>query len=743
MEDKQQNRFYAHSLRDQPPEKWQPLEEHLRNVAEMAGEFADQFRSGEWGWNAAYLHDLGKADSSFQGYLLRANGLDDSDYDSGRVNHSSAGAALAEDNIKLASRAGRILAYLVAGHHAGLPDWHPADTGNAALQIRLDEGRKNLKRICLFADEMLTKLRPLTRPPFVKSANCHLWVRMLFSCLVDADFLDTERFMEGKKADTRAGFLELETLAKRFFQALEELERDAEQTSVNAIRAEIRQACEQKAEMSKGMFSLTVPTGGGKTLSAMAFALRHALKHRQRRVIYVIPYTSIIEQTGRVLAGIFGRENVVEHHSNLGPEKETLRSQLATENWDAPIIVTTNVQFFESLYSAKSGRCRKLHNVVNSVVILDEAQLLPPELLTPCVDAMNEMVRNYGVTLVLATATQPALPKLDQPTEIIPPEMNLYKRLKRTEIRLPASLHEPTDWASLAKRLQHHDQVLCVVNTRRDCHDLFKLMPEGTIHLSALMCGKHRSAVIRLIRWRLKKGLSIRVISTQLVEAGVDIDFPVVYRALAGLDSIAQVAGRCNREGKLNDAGRLGEVNVFVPPKPAPRGLLLKGENTTRELCSLPGFDPHQPDAFTRYFQLFYSRVNDTGSQFYDLLVRDVNPTLYFQFRTAAEQFKLIKDEHQRTVIVRYGRNEKLLNTLRIVGPTRDIMRQLQRYCVHLPVHMVEKMKLDGMIEEMHDGILVQTWPSMYKNDIGLDVFSENLPIEDLIIDNPNQNNVR
>jgi CRISPR-associated endonuclease/helicase Cas3 len=743
MEDKQQNRFYAHSLRDQPPEKWQPLEEHLRNVAEMAGEFADQFRSGEWGWNAAYLHDLGKADSSFQGYLLRANGLDDSDYDSGRVNHSSAGAALAEDNIKLASRAGRILAYLVAGHHAGLPDWHPADTGNAALQIRLDEGRKNLKRICLFADEMLTKLRPLTRPPFVKSANCHLWVRMLFSCLVDADFLDTERFMEGKKADTRAGFLELETLAKRFFQALEELERDAEQTSVNAIRAEIRHACEQKAEMSKGMFSLTVPTGGGKTLSAMAFAFRHALKHRQRRVIYVIPYTSIIEQTGRVLAGIFGRENVVEHHSNLGPEKETLRSQLATENWDAPIIVTTNVQFFESLYSAKSGRCRKLHNVVNSVVILDEAQLLPPELLTPCVDAMNEMVRNYGVTLVLATATQPALPKLDQPTEIIPPEMNLYKRLKRTEIRLPASLHEPTDWASLAKRLQHHDQVLCVVNTRRDCHDLFKLMPEGTIHLSALMCGKHRSAVIRLIRWRLKKGLSIRVISTQLVEAGVDIDFPVVYRALAGLDSIAQVAGRCNREGKLNDAGRLGEVNVFVPPKSAPRGLLLKGENTTRELCSLPGFDPHQPDAFTRYFQLFYSRVNDTGSQFYDLLVRDVSPTLYFQFRTAAEQFKLIKDEHQRTVIVRYGRNEKLLNTLRIVGPTRDIMRQLQRYCVHLPVHMVEKMKLDGMIEEMHDGILVQTWPSMYKNDIGLDVFSENLPIEDLIIDNPNQNNVR
>ena len=729
------DKFYAHSLPGKPVKEWQPLKEHLRNVAEKAKEFAEFFGAGEWGWNASYLHDLGKADSSFQGYLLRVNGLDDSDYDSGRVNHSSAGAALAEDNLKLA---GRILAYLVAGHHAGLPDWHPADTGNAALQIRLVEGRENLKRIQPFSEEILAQLCPLTRPPaFVKPAGFHFWVRMLFSCLVDADFLDTERFMEGKKADTRAGFSKLETLAERFFPALEELERNAEKTSVNVIRAEIRRACEQKAEMPKGMFSLTVPTGGGKTLSAMAFALRHALKHRQQRVIYVIPYTSIIEQTGRVLAGIFGRENVVEHHSNLSPAKETLRSQLATENWDAPIIVTTNVQFFESLYAAKSGRCRKLHNIVNSVVILDEAQLLPPELLTPCVDAMNEIVRNYGVTLVLATATQPALPKIDPPTEIIPPELDLYKRLQRTEIRLPASLHEPTDWASLAQRLQQHDQVLCVVNTRRDCHDLFKLMPEGTIHLSALMCGKHRSAVIRLIHWRLKKGLPIRVISTQLVEAGVDIDFPVAYRALAGLDSIAQVAGRCNREGKLNDAGRLGEVHVFVPPKSAPRGLLLKGENTTRELCSLPGFDPHQPDAFTRYFQLFYSRVNDTGSQFYDLLVRDVNPTLYFQFRTAGEQFRLIDDQAQQPVIVRYQDSEHWLTRLRFAGPTREIMRALQRYTVNLPTRMATAMLADGRLEEVEPvkapGIVAQSCLKLYDRRTGLDVYAQSLPIEDLI----------
>ena len=736
------DKFYAHSLPGEPPSEWQPLEEHLKNVADKAKEFAELLSAGDWAWNASYLHDLGKADSAFQGYLRRSNGLDDTGYDDGKVNHSSAGAAFAEERLALP---GHILAYLVAGHHAGLPDWYTADSGNAALQIRLVEGRENLNRIRPFAEKIFSQLFPLQRPPvYVKPTNFHFWVRMLFSCLVDADYIDTEQFMEQNKAKLRGQFPTLENLVIPFFDALDKLEREAAKTSVNLIRREIRRVCEQKAELSQGIFSLTVPTGGGKTLSAMAFALRHALRRNKkqntpssyvRRVIYVIPYTSIIEQIGRILASILGRENVVEHHSNLNPDKETLRSQLAAENWDAPIIVTTNVQFFESLYAAKPGRCRKLHNIINSVVILDEAQLLPPELLIPCVDVMNDLVRNYGVTLVLATATQPALPKLDPSVEIIPQGMNLYERLKRTEIKFPQSLRQEdsTDWFSLAQQLQQYDQVLCVVNTRRDCHDLFKLMPKGTIHLSALMCGAHRSAVIRLIRWRLHKGMPVRVISTQLIEAGVDIDFPVVYRALAGADSIAQAAGRCNREGKLNDSGQVGEVHVFVPSKSAPRGLLLKGENTTRELCSLPEFDLHKPDTFTLYFQSFYSRINDTGSQFHDLLIKDVNPTLYFQFRTAAEQFKLIKDEHQRTVIVRYGRNEKLLNTLRIVGPTRETIRQLQRYCVHLPIRIVEKMKLDGVIEEMYDGVLVQTWPSMYKKDIGLDVFSESLPIEELI----------
>ena len=385
------------------------------------------------------------------------------------------------------------------------------------------------------------------------------------------------------------------------------------------------------------------------------------------------------------------------------------------------------MQFFESLYAAKSGRCRKLHNIVNSVVILDEAQLLPPTLLSPCVEIMNRLVRNYGVTMVLSTATQPALPKVDTPTEIIPVSMNLYGRLKRTEFNLP-DLKTRVEWADLAKRLRQHDQVLCIVNTRRDCYDLFKLMPEGTIHLSALMCGEHRSAVIADIKQRLSAGLPIRVISTQLVEAGVDIDFPVVYRALAGLDSITQAAGRCNREGRLEK----GEVHVFVPPKSSPPGLLRKGEDTTRELCAIQGFDPHQVNVFARYFTLFYSRLNDTGTKFDDWLVKDVNPLLHFQFRTAAENFKLIDDQAQRAVFVRYGDSPKWLDQLRIIGPTRENMRRLQRYTVNLSVRTFNQAKTDGWLEEV--GQDFWCWIGNYDKVIGLDAFGIGRAPEDLVV---------
>lgn len=724
-------RYYAHSRPGSSDKTtWQPLEAHLSAVAEKAASLAEAFQSADWAWNAGWLHDLGKATNAFQRYLEQANEIDDPDYESddSTKNHASAGAAFAFDRMGLP---GKLLAYMIAGHHAGLPDYHADKTGNAALTVRLMEGRRNLATIEEFAAEVQTRLRELGRPPsFVNRENFHLWARMIFSCLVDADRLDTEAFSDPEKFAARQEFPIVGKLAPILFQALENLEQTAQKTPVNAVRSEIRRACEVAADMPPGLFSLTVPTGGGKTLSAMAFAMRHAIKNGKRRIIYVIPYTSIIEQTARTLGDIFGAENIVEHHSNLDPARATLRAELAAENWDAPIIVTTNVQFFESLYSAKPSRARKLHNVVNSVVILDEAQLIPPELLTPCVDAMKHLVDSFGVTMVLATATQPALPKLPQPVEIIPAQLNLYERLKRTDIHLPSDLNRRTDWVEITTRLQEHEQVLCIVNSRRDCHDLFKLMPEGTIHLSALMCGDHRSVVIAEIKRRLNAGEPCRVISTQLVEAGVDIDFPVVFRALAGLDSIAQAAGRCDREGGLTAVGRRGQVYVFVPPKSAPPGLLRKGEDTTREMPSLEGFDPQKPEFFRRYFQLFYGRVNDTGSRFCDLLVRDVNPKLEFQFRTAANEFKIIDDSAQQTVFVRWGGNDKWLDELRVSGPTRENLRALQRSTVCLTRNMFLSLQRD--VEEIWPGYWL--WIGKYDEITGLDAFGVGYSPEDTIV---------
>jgi CRISPR-associated endonuclease/helicase Cas3 len=751
--------LYAHSLPQRPPDEWQLLDRHLAAVAKLADQFACAFQSADWAWNAGWLHDLGKAAPEFQNYLRKQNGLDDPQYDEsglGRINHSSAGAAWAERELR--GFAGRSLAYLSAGHHAGLTDYESDSVaGKGALKFRLDqEGAPLLTALPEAAAEVAARLRPLTKlPKFLSSdrdgKGFHLWLRMLFSCLTDADFLDTEEFMNPGQAAIRAKYPDLAELQPLLDRHMEELATKADKTPVNAIRQEVLAASRAAAPEAPGLFSMNVPTGGGKTLAAMAFALDHAHQHEKNRIIYVIPYTSIIEQTANVLAGIFGRENVVEHHSNLDPDKldanEVRRASLAAENWDAPVIVTTNVQFFESLYAARPSRCRKLHNLVNSVVILDEAQLLPPNWLVPCVDVINRLTSDYGVTFVLSTATQPSPPGLAPAREIVSDVGRLHANLKRVEIKMPPDLEARVTWESLASELAERKQVLCVVNARRDCRELYDALltrvPEAqrdsVIHLSALMCGEHRTQVIKNIKQRLKDGLPARVVSTQLVEAGVDLDFPVVYRALAGLDSIAQAAGRCNREGKLTDAqGQpiLGEVIVFVPPKDPPQGLLFKAANTTRELA-MPGFDPQNPEAYGRYFGLFYCKQNNDGKNWlHEKLVKDVRiaggPQL--QFRTAAEEFKLIDDKYQQPVIVRYGeKSEELIDSLRVVGPKREIMRRLQRYTVNLPRQAVAAMIADGKLEMLENGIVVQTMPGIYKEEVGLDIFEAQMPIDDLM----------
>ena len=726
----------AHAAKNKNGDWREPhdLEDHLRGVSELGARHASSFGSAEWVHLAGLWHDLGKYRARFQNYIRLASGFEADAHikgEAGKAPHSTAGAVLACDRF---GPAGRVLAYLIAGHHAGLYDWN-SENDSLEYRLNLPDSRKELDEALAACppDELLdtTGFDPNLKAIPGGSAGFARWVRMLFSALVDADFLDTERYMNPERFDQRGKLPTLKDLLPLFDQYMTELSAKAVPSEVNRLRANILGQCQAKAQEAPGLFSLTVPTGGGKTLSSLAFGLEHAVKHHKQRIIYVIPYTSIIEQTADIFRGIFG-DAVIEHHSNAeaDPGQETSQSRLACENWDAPIVVTTNVQFFESLFAAKTSRCRKLHNIVDSVVVLDEAQLLPPEFLQPILDTLNLLTKRYGVTVVLSTATQPALSTreyfdarqnlrgLDDVREIIADPDDLYRRLERVDVRLPADWHAPTDWGTLAQNLSRHDSVLAVVNRRNDARELWQRMPDGTLHLSALMCGAHRSRVIRDIKVRLKAGVPTRVISTQLVEAGVDVDFPVVYRALAGLDSVAQAAGRCNREGRLAK----GQVVVFIPPKPAPPGLLRKGEDACRDV--LHGHDRHSLERalFSLYFERLYHACDLDEQRIADLLKVD-GQTLAVNFRTAAEKFRLIRDEDSVPVIVRYSGEgseaEKWITTLSKEGPQRWLMRKLQRYTVNIHRRDAARLVDQGDIKETIPGLYVQVSDWLYHPDLG------------------------
>jgi CRISPR-associated endonuclease/helicase Cas3 len=716
------------------------LQDHLFKVGELAASFAIPFAAADWARTAGYWHDLGKYRLAFQRYIKTVSGYDVNAHiegAQGRVDHSTAGAIFAKQKMGIR---GHVLAYLIAGHHAGLPDWNTKDGGGAALSSRLeqaplvDDAMSSNPPTELLGCELPTSGIPGDVDGFA------LWVRMLFSCLVDADFLDTERFMDEGKTDARAAFDSLATLKVAFDRHMRNKATYATNTPINRVRADVLLQCIASAKKPPGMFTLTVPTGGGKTLSSMAFALEHAAQHNKRRIIYVIPFTSIIEQTANIFRDIFG-ENVIEHHSNADESaNENHKTRLACENWDAPIIVTTSVQFFESLFAARTSRCRKLHSIVGSVVVLDEAQLIPPELRIPILDTINLLSTYYSVTFVLSTATQPVLTGvksrnastgLSSVTEIIDEPAALFEQLERVTYDFPADSNMPTPWQSIADELLTHPTVLCVVNSRRDCLDLHALMPKDTICLSALMCGQHRSEVIARIKETLSAGEPTRVISTQLVEAGVDIDFPVVYRALAGLDSIAQAAGRCNREGKL-DAGR---VKVFIPPKPAPVGLLRKAAQATKSLLATGVSKALPPEVFTHYFQIFYADVDPQKQQEIQRLLAVDKRTLGCAFRTAAAAFKLIDDETQRSVYVRYGESEALLSMLSSKGPERWLLRKLQRYTVSIPTHTFDMMLATGDVAPTYMGSYFSVVTSAIYGQNGLVVPQDKLmPADNLVI---------
>ena len=712
------------------------LEDHLFSVAKLAGEFAAPIKAGQWAELAGFWHDLGKYQPAFQRYIASASGMEAHVEAPGRVKHAIAGAIHAAE---ACGPYGRLLAYLIAGHHAGLPDWHPDEASGAALSQELLNERATLAQALAgnVPQEILAPDVALPKPPIRKAEELHGWLRMLFSCLVDADFLDTEAFMAlGHPVDDswtclRGGYAGIPDLRAAYERHMATRFAVAD-TPVKRLRAEILDACIARAAEAPGLFSLTVPTGGGKTLASLGFALHHAERHGLRRIIYVIPYTSIIEQTADVFRGVFediAPSPVIEHHSNLEAENETAKSRIASENWDAPIVVTTNVQFFESLYAAKPSRCRKLHNIANSVVILDEAQLLPPEHLAPILDALRQLIAHYGVSVVLSTATQPELHKtrsdvfgrvqlqgLGEVCELAPDPARLYRELQRVQVTLPASPEQRRSWEEIAGELSEYERVLCIVNRRDDAAALWGLLPEGSLHLSARMCGAHRAKVIAEIRHRLAAGEPVRVVSTQLIEAGVDLDFSVVYRAMAGLDSIAQAAGRCNREGTLPDQGRLV---VFNPPKPSPSGLLLKAEQAAVNVLHGASGEPLTPDNFASYFEHFYGGVNSHDKAgVLDLLQRDAARG-EIQFRTAAQRFRLIPDEGQRQILVGWGEGAKLIALLKQIGPNRDLMRKLQRHSVTLYEYQWKKLLASGDLK-MHHDFIIQESEALYHPVLGL-----------------------
>lgn len=721
---------YAHSLPGQPSDSWEPLEDHLREVAELAEGFARSFGASDWARLAGLWHDLGKYSHAFQRYLAASTATADDSHRAevaGRVDHSTAGA----QHVGRLGQLGRVLAYCIAGHHAGLPDNEAAAAG---LSQRL---KKEIEPYSAAPADLLSKpLPPAPRLQLLGDKRrgafaVGFFTRMLFSCLVDADFLATEKFMDPERARNRPGRMAtLEDLVHRLDDYLVDLQRQAGDTEVNRRRQEVLTACRQKADLAPGLFSLHVPTGGGKTLSSLAFALRHAAAHGLRQVIYAIPFTSIIEQTADVFRQVLDdlAEEVLEHHSSLDPEdpqRQSERSRLAAENFDALLVVTTNVQLFQSLFANRTSRCRKLHRFSKSVIVLDEAQALPPNLLAPTLAALEELVRNYGSSVLLCTATQPAIEKRDGfaiglqgVTSIIDEPNTLHLALRRTDVKRVGTLSDE----ALVERLRQEPRFLCVVNSRGHAASLLKLLNDpDALHLSANLCAAHRSEVVTEIRGRLGAGVGTRcrVISTQVIEAGVDVDFPVVWRAAAGVDSLAQAAGRCNREGKLQDRqGRLRRGSVFIfdydernhraPPS------IRRAAGHFREVAPDHGEDLFSPSAVEAYFRLHYWQQGSDDGQGWDRgrggqsVMRcfggeDGDP-LHHQFRTAAERYRLI-DDVQTPILIPFGNAGRgLIRALEHMHdpPGNRFDRAAQRYVVGVWDHVLSKLIENRLVVERH-----------------------------------------
>lgn len=716
MNDSTSSEVYAHSKEGAPKSEWHTLRDHLESVACLAARFASKWGAEQWGHYAGLWHDLGKFSAAFQAMISA-----DAEAERSKVNHSSAGALLAMEEL---DELGLLLALVIAGHHAGLAN------ANELCEKRLkDSERHHLEaaRAGGATADWVKMNAKLQQPSGIagRPRSIELWIRFLFSALIDADRLDTERFHDAGKTALRGSAVSMAELAAKVdaeIDALADKARIERRGAVNDVRAEVLQDCRDRATEPQGVFSLTVPTGGGKTLASLSFALRHAAEHDLDRVIVVIPYTSIIEQNAAIIRDIVGAENVLEHHTNFDPGDQR-KYWLDAENWDAPIIVTTSVQFFESLFANRTSTARKVHAIAKSVVVLDEVQTLPPHLLPPIVDVMTELSSRYRTSLVLCTATQPALERrrafpvgFAAVREIVREPARHFRTLQRVVARWPDDLHTPEPWAALAARILNERQCLAIVHRRDDARLLWALLPDDTLHLSAAMYPRHRTEVLDEIRRRLKHGEACRVVSTQLVEAGVDLDFPVVFRALAGLDSLAQAAGRCNREGKP----QRGRLEIFVAETPPPPGALRIALDAARIVASRCGGKPDlfaDPALYTTYFLQFYGTPADTKR------IQTDREALHFA--TVGENFRMIENGEEPLVIPIDPACRAIVDALSTgAGNGRILRRRLQRYTVSVPRKQMNELREMGAAAEIEDGsgifVLDETFRVTYHPRLGL-----------------------
>lgn len=739
--------YYAHSAQDKlgnllPYEHWQTLQSHASNVGNLAAAFAQNFGTDEIARYTGQLHDLGKYSLPFQ---KRLKG------EAKSVDHATAGAKIAVE--RWGNAIGKLMAFCIAGHHAGLANGCREGDNRSTLKQRLAlQFGTDIPTLDNLWQQEIKLPQNLSAPPL--KADAHhpyfsyaFFTRMLYSCLVDADYLDTEAFYSNleNNAVERGGYPDLNALQhnfnqfinafrRRVAQAPEQTEAEKRNAALNRLRGEIFDYALEQAAQPQGLFTLTVPTGGGKTFTSMAFALEHAKQHGMRRVIYVIPFTSIIEQNAaefRKAFGELGEQAVLEHHSTfddgkLQGEATKDKLRLASENWDAPIVVTTAVQFFESLFADRSSRCRKLHNIAGSVIILDEAQMLPLNLLLPIMQAIKELAQNYRCSIVMCTATQPAVQAengfyrgFENVREIAPKPTALFDKLRRTTVQ---HIGTQTD-ADLLAKLTEHPQMLVIVNNRRHARSLYDQAKhlDGTFHLTTLMCAKHRSQKLDEIRGRLKSGEPCRVIATSLIEAGVDVDFPLVMRAEAGLDSVAQAAGRCNREGKRPSENSF--VWIFAPEEQwkAPPELAAQAA-VMRLTADSFSDDLLSTQAVAAYFaELYQLKGSELDNKKILKMHNDTGQSLDFPFQTIADKFRMIESHMQPLIIPFDGEAENLISSLHHADHIGGLLRKLQPYTVQIPEQVLAALYKAGRIEPINE----KNFGKQFYTLIGLDLYDE------------------